>query len=368
MRVLHIVYSLIRGGTEGQCARVAIGLARRGCEQRVAVFRREGFFLSSVEAVCGPVCEIRIRHLIRIATYTRVRALARHIKEAGVHLVHCWDADAAIFGAMAARIAKVPFVTSRRDLGEIYPPHKLWLMSRADARASAVVVNAEAIGGRLVDQGLDRAKIFRIPNVLDVEEFDLLARGAATGCDDLQEGAQIIVSLARLDPEKDVGLLIDAFSKIADRHSSAFLVIVGDGPERGRLEALAGGCGLLGRVRFLGDVDHIEPIVKRCAVGVLVPRRNEGMSNAILEYEAAGIPVIATDCGGNRELLDNERCGRIVPPGDAGAVARTLDWMLSHDVETRKMGAAGRRRVESLHEVGVVLNEFQRLYGEVCGV
>ena len=131
-RVAHLVFDLIRGGTEGQCARIAMGLAQRGLPHRVAVFHRRGFFLEAVEAACGPVREVPIRHLARWATLREIARLAAWLRQERIDVLHAWDADAAIFGQFAARRAGVEFMTSRRDLAQIYPRWKRTLLRRAD--------------------------------------------------------------------------------------------------------------------------------------------------------------------------------------------------------------------------------------------
>ena len=151
-RVVHLAFDLIRGGTEGQCARVAMGLAKRGLPHRVAAFHRRGFFLEAVEAACGPVHEVRIRHLVRPSTLVEILRLAQWLRREKADILHAWDADAAIFSQSAARWAGVKLVTSRRDLGQIYPPHKLALMRRADAMAARVVANDEAVKEHIVAQ------------------------------------------------------------------------------------------------------------------------------------------------------------------------------------------------------------------------
>ena len=141
LRVAHLVYDLIRGGSEGQCARIAMGLAQKGLPHRVAVFHRRGYFLDAVEAACGPVRELPIRHAARPATVRAIARLAAWLRRERIDVLHAWDADAAIFGQFAAQWAGVKFVASRRDLGQIYPRWKLALLRRADRVAVRVVAN-----------------------------------------------------------------------------------------------------------------------------------------------------------------------------------------------------------------------------------
>lgn len=357
-KVLHVVWNLIRGGTEGQCARVAMAL-----RQPVAVSRREGFFLEQVEQLCGPVYEMQIRHLVGFQTIGEVRRLARHITEGCFDLVHAWDADAAIFGSWAARLAGVPYITSRRDMGEIYSPQKSLLMKEADHGARAIVVNAEAIKRHLFDERRIARKVHVLPNVLDLDEFDRLAAAPFSRADELPPGPRVLM-VARLDPEKDATTFLRAAARLSKTHAS--FLVAGDGMERQHLEDLATELKLEGRVKFLGDVTDVPALLRLCDVGVLVSKSNEGLSNSILEYMAARLPVVATDCGGNAEVVTHGRTGYIVKTGDENAVADAIEHALNGG--GRRMGEEGRRRVEKVHRPDAVAAQFADLYRNILRV
>ena len=362
--ILHLVWNLIRGGTEGQCARTAMRLARGGWPQRVGVSRREGFFLEAVEQTCGPVYELRIRAMLRPGTGYEIGRLARFIRREGNALVHAWDADAAIFGAAAAMLADVPLVTSRRDLGEIYAPRKLALMRWADRRARAVVVNARAIADAPVCRHMEADRIHVIPNILDLPEFDARAKAPAAAVPELGPGRWIAM-VARLDPEKDVPTLMRAMPAILKECPDARFVIVGDGRERGALEQQAAHMGVAAQTRFLGECNEVPALLRQCAAGVLTPNRNEGLSNTIMEYMAAGLPVVATDCGGNRELVAEGRTGHIVPPGDSAALAERLVALLRDPARAKALGDAGRAVIETTHQPDVIADRFAALYRSI---
>jgi glycosyltransferase involved in cell wall biosynthesis len=363
--VLFVVWNLIRGGTEGQCARVAIELARGGCPPRVAVLRREGFFLPAVESACGPLYHLDICRLVSAATRREVRRLAAFLRAERFDLVHTWDADASIFAGVAARAAGVPLITSRRDLGEIYPWYKLWLMNRSDRHARAVVVNAEAIAQRLRMRGVPDGLLVRLTNILDVDEFDRLAADPLPPYVTLPAG-RLMVMVARLDPEKDGTTLIAAASVAMAGRPDVHLVVAGDGPERGRLEQQADELGCGSRVHFLGDVTCVPALLRRCDVGVLVPKANEGLSNTLLEYMAAGLPIVATDCGGNKELVEHERNGFITGVGDADAIARAMASLLDDPARRKTMGRWSRERVERCNRPDTVARQYGDLYRRVA--
>ena len=363
-RVLQVVWNLIRGGTEGQCARVALGLGGQGVQARVALSRREGFFLDAVEQACGPVYHMDIRRRYGWHTWVELRRLTDFVRAESFDLVHAWDADAAIFGAVAARRAGVPLITSRRDLGEIYAPRKLRRMEQADRQAAGVVVNADAIGARVRAQGVAAERIHLIPNILDVDEFDRLAARPLTLEPRLGPG-RWIGHVARLDPEKDVVTLLRAAARVVAEVPSARFALAGDGVERARLEALAAELHVGQQVVFLGDVTEVPALLRRMELAVLCPRANEGLSNSILEYQASGLPVVATDCGGNRELVREGINGHVVAVGDHHELAERLIGLLRETDRTRDLGQAGRRQVEQQHRPEAVCRQFADLYRRV---
>jgi glycosyltransferase involved in cell wall biosynthesis len=361
LRVLHVVWNLIRGGTEGQCARLSIELVRRGHPQSVAVFRREGGLLESVEASCGPAYEIGIRKMLSADTFRRVGHLAQYMRQGAFDLIHCWDADSAIFGSAAALRAGIPYITSRRDLGQIYPKYKLLLMHWADQRAEAVMVNAEAVRRFVISSGVRPAKVRRIGNLVDLAEFDVGARQDVAWSAAMPPG-RLVGHVARLDPEKDVATFIRAARLVADRVPDVSFVIAGDGREREALEHLAAELGMRGRLVFLGDVKEIPALVRRFAAGVLVSKVNEGLSNSILEYMAGVVPAVVTDCGGNRELVEEGRTGYVVPGRDPNAVADAVLKLLGDADAASRMGRMGREKVEAEYASEVVVPRVLALY------
>lgn len=311
LRVCHFVYDLIFGGTEGQCARSAMALQRSapaGETHRVAVFFRRGGHLEETERVCGPVREVPIRHFAGKETAAAVRDFAAWLAREKIGILHTWDADAAIFGQFAARMAGCRLVTSRRDLGEIYPFYKRLFLARADRKAEKVVVNAKSIAERFRKTG----KTVLIGNLFDFDAFRAEAEKPFPRESELPGGKRTVV-VARLDREKNVGLLVEALALLDE---DAGLVVAGDGVERPALEKRVAELGLGNRVAFLGEVKEVPALLARCDAAALVPKANEGQSNAVMEYLAGGLPVLATDCGGNRELMEavGPGAGELVSP------------------------------------------------------
>ena len=360
LRILHIVNDLIRGGTEGQCARTVIALNDHNkALHRVAVFRRQGFFLQPVEDCCGPVYEIPIRHLLRLQTLHAIWTLRNWMRREQFDLVHTWDAESTLFGGAAARLAGIPLITSRRDLGQIYPRWKTILLHRADHHALKTVVNARMIARHFEQLGLPADNMVVIPNIVDIDEMC----PPSSQVTHFDSPITHFVYVSRMDPEKDHASLLRALAQLLrqEHPPEIQLHLVGDGQEHPALKSLAQQLQLTEQIQFLGERTDIPQLLSRMDAGILIPSSNEGLSNSILEYMAAGLPVLCTDCGGNTELVLHGETGLVVPIGDIPAMASALHRLCAPDLRAR-LGTAGKLRIQKEFAKHTVLAQFEALY------
>ncbi len=155
----------------------------------------------------------------------------------------------------------------------------------------------------------------------------------------------VILSVARQYPRKNTQALIRAMEQVARTVPRARLHIIGDGPERGRLQALSERLGLADRITFFGPVDDTTlKNAYRQADLFCLPSRQEGFGIAFLEAMAAGLPVVAGSVAAVPELVDHGRTGMLVPPNDTEQLATALIHLLTRPELRRRMGAAGRRK------------------------
>jgi glycosyltransferase involved in cell wall biosynthesis len=165
---------------------------------------------------------------------------------------------------------------------------------------------------------------------------------AALGC---REDQAIVVSVARLARQKDLGTLVEA----AELVGRGEFWIVGEGPERAALEGRVAALGLPGRVRFLGARSDVPRLLRAADVFVL-SSLYEGMSVALLEAMAAGLPAVATDVGESGRLLGETGAGLLVPPRDKAALAAAIRTLLEAPERARGMGRKGEARAALLTE------------------
>lgn len=189
---------------------------------------------------------------------------------------------------------------------------------------------------------------------------------------DPSEETATILHVARLVELKGTEYLIRAFASVAARFPQCRLVIIGDGPRKRRLRALAGSLALGERVRFLGARPHAEVLhwMRKAAVLVLPSVRTatgrvEGLGMVLLEAAASGVPAIGSGLGGIPEAVIDGRTGFLVPERDATALARRLLDLLEDSAERRRMGAEARAHVERSFDLRRQTEALERLYDAV---
>jgi glycosyltransferase involved in cell wall biosynthesis len=173
-------------------------------------------------------------------------------------------------------------------------------------------------------------------------------------------GRPVVLTLARLDAQKGLEYLIGA----ADLLPDALFLIAGDGGERRRLEALTREKGLAGRVRFLGYRDDASRLLAACDVFVL-PSLFEGLPVSVLEAMAAGRPVVGTAIPGTDEAVLHGRTGLLVPPADSVALAGAIKAILSDPTLARRLGEAGRERVQQHFSATRMVERVVGVYEEL---
>ena len=273
-----------------------------------------------------------------------------------------------LINALLPRQARVRRVSNRRDMGFQKSSRVRAVLRRANARFDRIVAPTSAILDALVaEENVLRERCRTIPNGVDTQRFR--AAGAARrqqlrnalGCsgDDC-----VIGCVASFTPVKQHALLIEAFARLLHVQPHARLLLVGDGPLRGVLQAQIGALGIGARVQLLGaraDVEHILP-----ALDVFVlASSSEGMSNAILEAQACALPVVATAVGGNPDLVKPQVNGLLVPPRAAHDLAAALNVLAAQAPRRAAMGDAARRLVLKRYSLDAMTSGYVDLYREL---
>ena len=357
IHVGHVLLSLRAGGLENGVVNVINGLDRREFLSTVCCLQSAGEF-------AGRIADARCRILefgLRPGNDPRlVWRLARAFRSLRLDIVHTRNAEAFFYGALAARLAGVPAVV-HSEHGRTFPEkwHRAllqrWLLR---GTACAFAVSRELAEAMVTQIGVPPASFRVIYNGVDTAKFAAAARGARAHRDQI-----LIGSVGRLAAVKNHRLLLQAVARLPPDLPWR-LVLIGDGPERDNLQETARQLGIGARVSLLGHRDDIAALLGELDIFVL-PSVSEGMSNTLLEAMAAGVAVVASDVGGNREIIEAGRCGLLFAPGDPLAAAQAIE-QLSSDAQLRgRLASAGAQRAGSTFSLRTMLGAYEDLYRSV---
>ncbi|MBK7874483.1 MAG: glycosyltransferase family 4 protein [Planctomycetes bacterium] len=294
---------------------------------------------------------------------TAVSRLQKAIRERRPDLVHLHTGRATWLGGLAARLAHVPAITTRRMDRRVKKNWRTRLVYGTLVRRAVAI--STPVKQCLLDGGVDPAKVDLVFSAVDPDALrpsyprELVRANLATGADEL-----VLLVLATLVERKGIDVLLGALAALRARGLDPVLWIAGDGPAREKLEELARALELGERVRFLGRRADAPDLLGACDVFVL-PARKEGLGVSALEAMAAGRAVVASRVGGLAEAVLDEESGLLVPPDDVRALADALERVL-RDAELRaRLAAGGPRRVAQGFLGSQMVEAYEKRYRSV---
>jgi glycosyltransferase involved in cell wall biosynthesis len=364
MRVVHVLNSFhpAIGGAERQAAALAREQAARGFEVTIVTRRRPG--LPAAERL-GPLAIQRVG----LGTLGFVAAGLAFLwpKRRSIDVVHAHQARApALLGLLLRAGGGPPFVV--KLAGGDVPARRGGETSGLGPRSSlrlAVLHRADAVvaltGGMrtaITGLGIPPDRVHVIPNGVDGDRFrpvDDAGRRRARAALGLPPEGLVVAFAGRLERVKGADLLLQAWSELD--HRGAWLALGGGGPERKQLEALAGANPT---IRFLGPMADTAPLYAAADLAV-VPSRSEGLSNTLLEAMASGLAVVATAVGGNSEVVEDGRTGRLVAP-DPPALAAALASLMNAPTIRARLGQAAASAVRARYDLKTTASAYEALY------
>lgn len=368
IKLLEFVTLFEIGGTERHVVNLAKRLDPSRFELSVACLSRSGPFLKEIERLQVPLAEYRINRLYNHRAFKEEVRFGRYVRRGQIQIVHTYGFYPNVFAIPPARLAGTPvIVASIRDTGEMWTPMQRRVQKYACHWTDCILVNSEAVRHQLIVEGYNRERITVIRNGIDLSRF------TGKGGDGrlhrelgLPSRAPLVVILSRLYNLKGVEYFLEAAAMVARSFPDARFLIVGNSPPGGEayreaLERQAVRLGLGQRAIFTGFRLDVSEVLSDATVSV-IPSLSEGLSNTLLESMAAGAPAVATKVGGNPEAVEDGVSGLLVPPRDAGALARAISLLLENRELARRLGQAGRRRVVERFSIERMVRETESLY------
>ena len=361
MRILFIIPTLDRSGAEKQLTLLAPGLARAGFDVHVCALTRGGPYEKPLRAAGLPVTMIGKSWKFDPPAYWRLQSL---IASLSPDIVQTCLFAANSYGRVAALSADVRCVFGGERCVD---PWKQWHALAIDRflarRSQGVVANSNGVRDFCIRHGIPADKLFVIPNGTGPAALSDLTRAQFLAELGLPPDARVIGAVNRLWPQKRVKDLIWAADLLKVIRDDVHLLIVGDGPLRARLERYRDLVRIRDRVHFLG-IRHDLPRLLPHFDCLWLASAYEGLPNSIMEAMACGIPVVATDISGNRDLVIHGQTGYLAPVGDRAGFARHTNRLLDDAALARRLGDAGRERIEREFSVEKMINAYAELYSK----
>ena len=230
--------------------------------------------------------------------------------------------------------------------------------------ADVIIALDDTIYNEILSVGIDPKQIKRISNGIDVGNFSPLQTRTEAKKKMGLTNKVVMVFVGRLSPQKSLPTLLQALERALTSSPNLHLLLIGDGPDRVALEDRVQLLGLRDCVDFLGNQSDVRPYLNAADVFVL-PSKSEGISNALLEAMSAGLACVVTTVGGNFEILDQGRCGVLLPPGDVSAWSNTLIELANDPEKCQALGDAAQKYVASHFDFSVVGSLYEDLYTEL---
>lgn len=355
------------GGTEGQLFLLVKNLDRsRFCPQFATLADTPWLHEGHLNA---PVVVFMTERLLSLGTVRQMFRFRRYCRVNKIDIIQTYFNDAYIFAALAGRMAGIKnIVAGRRNLGPGFWNKKFLLRVFRFLRhiTRLYIANSEATRASIVQyEKIDPERVKVIYNGLDLSRFPPItesSRKAARNLLQFVDSNLVIGMVAHLRPEKNIEFFIDAAAVVAAKYPAARFVVIGEGPLEENLRKRIRERNIDTVFQLTGSVPDVAPYLPAFDIACLTSG-GESFSNAIIEYQALGLPVIATAVGGNIEAVGDS--GRLFPAGDMETFLKTLCELLETESLRKMLGSKGRALVAERYSVEKMVRQHEEIYSRI---
>jgi len=309
-------------------------------------------------------------NLDRIYTYSALKTLSylmKILRSFSPDIVQTFHFKSDTYGVLAAKLAGVKhIISSRRDTGDLKKPRQILLNKIANRFIDKFIMVCDRVGESFHKlEGIPYEKMVTLYNGVDINRFhpqngkNPLDLRAMLG---YKEDDFIVGTTAIFRPEKAYHVLFEGVEKVMPKIPNLKVVICGDGPTKKHFEDYCKTHPVGKIVKFMGYVHNTENYLPLMDVFCLVPNKNEGFSNAILEAMAMARPVIATDVGGNAEAVVHGETGIIIPPDDSDSLAEAIMDLYRNPEKRLQMAQKARERAVNVFSLERMIKEHENFY------
>ncbi|MGQ9570401.1 MAG: glycosyltransferase [Thermodesulfovibrionales bacterium] len=368
IKICYVIGQLSMDGTERQLYELVRGIDKKRYYPIVISLSQGGYWADEIRKLNIQVIEILRRKNKEFARLAKLIKLFKTIKP---DIVHTFLFSANSYGRIAAILCRAPvIIASERSLPEIgegKSKFQIYIDKLLALFSHGIICNTQKASEILVKKySFNAKKVFTVYNGIDVSAF--MTKGNNNKSKQNKISSKVVGTVGRLDPVKNHKLFLDVAKIILDssKNNEVKFLIIGDGPLKRDLEEYAQKLGIADNVIFTGERTDIPALLKSMDVFVLTSYY-EGMSNSIMEAMSAGLPVVATDVGGNSELVINGKTGFLCPLGDTYKLAERIIYLITNENEAKQIGENGEKRMTDDFGVERMVKQTELIYSKILG-
>jgi glycosyltransferase involved in cell wall biosynthesis len=366
--VLLLAQHLGQGGSERQLAEIAKALNPARFTVHVGCFRPDGFRNAELSRQGIPILHLPIYSFQSVAAMRGAWQLGRYLRRHRIRLVHSFDTPMNCFAAPVARVFGTPVVLSSQRASRLLS--RRWeqrVLRFTDRLVDAVVVNCEAMRRHMMeDEGVQAEHLRICYNGLDTSLFQPLPKQRPP----VLAGASLVIGVVcALRPEKGLPTLLEAFAKVVSgtpstQRSGLRLLVVGSGPMLETLKELSDKFGLKDKCHFEPSTAEVALWLRAIDIFVL-PSLSEALSNALMEAMACGCAVVASQVGGNPELVSDGTTGLLFEAGNASELADRLEQLIFEGDLRIRFGIAAAASMRERFSLEASVRRMEEIYSEL---
>jgi len=362
IKLVLLIPTLDRSGAEKQFTLLATRLPRDEFDVHAVTLTRTGPYESVLRDAGVRLTTLNKRLRIDPIALWRLKSVLDGERP---DILHSWIFAANAYGRLVAGGQSRPkVIVSERCVDSWKSGWQLWLDRKQIGRTTRLIGNSASVADFYRSLGVPAKKITVIPNGVDISNGLAADRERALAEFQIPPGSRVIGFVGRLARQKRVQDVVWAMQLLQQLTDRVYLLLVGEGPERNDLIALARHVGCEHLVRFAGYRADAARLIGLCNVFWLASEF-EGMSNSVMEAMAAGVPVVASDIPPNRELVVDGETGYLVRVGDSAGMAQFTDRILADPSLAQRLGTAGRERMRTNFSIDRMVAAHAELYREV---
>lgn len=364
IRVLHIVQSMETGGLENGIVNLVNNSNSDEFVVDILCLREKG---ELAERVTNPNSHIFFDGNTQHSKLIAIKKVYLHCKQHQYDIIHSHGYATMLAAYVGGTFARCPNIINGEHGTLYYSSKKEVLIQRyLFNRMKLNLSVSRVLQDKVCETYSLSQKIFKtIINGVDTQKFNPGFESQSLRKQlDVQESKVIIGSVGRLVAVKNYPSLIRAMSLIVEKFPNVKLLLAGDGPERKKLENLITELELTAYVTLLGRREDVPELMNLYDIFVL-PSFSEGLSNTLLESMACGTPVVASDVGGNKEIVAEGITGHLYPSDDSNELAKLLSRLVEEEQLREKLGAQARKHIEDNFSIASMVNNYENTYQDL---